>query len=88
MAEIPYAARLGGRSTSAPLVTSGPAEFPLILVEGVEHAVLAPGDMRQRAMPAVQVEFDRSHALGKTGGGLRTTSRCNYLVRPLAARSP
>ena len=87
MAEIPCAARPGGRSTPAPLVTSGLTEFPLILVEGVEHPVLVPGDMRQRAVPAVQVEFDRSHALGKTGGGLRTTSRCNYLVRPLVARS-
>jgi len=71
MAEIPHAALPGGRSTRAAPVTSGPAEFPFIFVEGVKYAVLVPGDMRQRAVPAVQVEFDRPHALGKTGGVLR-----------------
>ena len=47
------------RSTPRSVVPSGTTKFPLILVEGVEHAVLVPGDLRQRAVPAVQVEFDR-----------------------------
>src|SRR5215472_13172065 len=59
---------------SAAIITavraSRAAELPFVVVERVEHAVLVPGDVRQRAVPAVQVEFDRPHALGKTRGVL------------------
>src|SRR5881296_3550755 len=39
-------------------VPSGATKLLFILVIGVEQAVLVPGDVRQRAVTAAQVEFD------------------------------
>src|SRR4051812_37641099 len=54
-----------------PLPPSGAAELQLVLVVGVEQTVLVPGDVRQRAMAAVQVEFDGAEAFGEPGCILR-----------------
>src|SRR5215472_3750387 len=55
------------RPSASPRAPSGAPELQVVLVVGVEQTVLVPGDVRQRAVATVQLEFDRPQALGEAG---------------------
>src|SRR5215469_6000840 len=55
------------RNTLSKAVSSGAPELLLVLVIAVNQPVLVPGDMGQRAVAPVQVEFDGADAFGKAG---------------------
>src|SRR3712207_5771637 len=52
---------------STGLIRSGTAELLLVPLVAVHEAVLVPCDVRQRAVPAAQVELDGPGALGDAG---------------------